>query len=377
MATARYRGNRTRKLTTVVGPIEYQRACCHCKACRQGFFPKDQAMGLDASAGSPGVVRMIGQSAARESFAQSRVWLHELAGVRVSTKQVERTAQRLGKQISDLERGDVALESPPAQTLYRGVDGTGVPMTRQETEGVRGKQADGTSRTREMKVVAVWQCDRFDENDHARTDRTSVTYTAAIETANSPALATELAPFVKRVEREALRRGFYDADTQVVLGDGALWIWQCFAELFPQAVQILDIYHAKQKVWDLSKVIYGQGTDTGRQWAETTIEILRAGQIEQLMAILKPFASMHAEAETATGYFARNRKRMRYAEFRAKGLSVSSAVVEAGCKNVVGTRLKRGGMHWSKAGANNIAALRSTIISNRFDDFWYDRVGNS
>jgi len=92
---------------------------------------------------------------------------------------------------------------------------------------------------------------------------------------------------------------------------------------------------------------------------------------------IQPYASKHAEIATAISYFARNRERMRYADFRARGLSISSAMVEAGCKNVIGTRLKRGGMHWSEAGASKIAALRASVISNRFDDFWYEEVSNS
>ncbi len=373
---ARYSGSRTKKLTTAVGDIEYQSAYYHCHKCNHGFCPKDRAMGLDSSCVSPGVARMIGQSASRESFAQSQVLLHELANVEVSIKQVERSAERLGAQISDYERRDIELESPPASIMYLGVDGTGIPVTQSETEGVKGRQADGSAKTREMKVAAAWFCDGFDERGHARIDTDSVTYTAAIETAATADMATELAPFAKRIEREALRRGFYDAQRQVVIGDGALWIWNSFSELFPEAVQILDIFHAMEKIWDMSKVIYGKGNELGKVWAKQTVEILKAGEIDQLIEVLEPFSKRHSEIESTIGYFDRNRERMRYRQFRDQGLCVSSAVLEAGCRNVIGVRLKRGGMHWTKAGANKIAALRASVISNRFDDFWYDRTSN-
>ena len=374
---AYYSGTRPRKLTTVVGDIQYKRAYYHCEQCNTGFFPKDQAMGLDSSAVSPGVVRMIGQVAGRESFAQSEILLYELAALRVSEKQVERSAERLGEDISDCERNDTELESPAQKTMYMGVDGTGVAMIKSEIKGVKGKQADGGCKTREMKVAAVWSCNRFDEHGHALTDKDSVTYTAAIETASTADTDKELAAFAKRVEREALRRGYYDAEIQVAVGDGARWIWRLYSELFPHAVQIVDVWHAKEKIWDLSKLIYGKGTDTGKQWAEKTIEILKAGEIEKLIEIIQPHSSKHAEVKTAVGYFSRNKKRMRYAEFRARGLSISSAVVEGACKNVIGARLKRSGMRWSKAGANKIAALRACIISNRFADFLYKRASNS
>ena len=269
-ALARYRGHHLRRLTTAVGDIEYRRAYYYCDSCRQGWFPRDRSMGLDGSAVSPGVVRMIGQAAGRESFAQSQVLLHELACVRVSIKQVERTAERLGEETGNHERRQVGLESPPARTMYLGVDGTGVPMIRSEVEGVKGKQPDGSSRTREMKVATVWLCDRMDEKGRMRIDTASVTHTAAIESAGTADLASELAPFARRMEREALRRGFYEADRQVVIGDGARWIWACFSELFPGAIQILDLYHALEKVWKLSRIIYGDAGQLGRQWAEDT-----------------------------------------------------------------------------------------------------------
>ena len=64
---------------------------------------------------------------------------------------------------------------------------------------------------------------------------------------------------------------------------------------------------------------------------------------------------------------------MRYPAFRAMGLCVGSDVLEAGCKNVVGTRFKRPGMHWSVAGIDAMAALRYCVLSNRLDDFWIRR----
>ncbi len=370
-APARYRGQHARTLTTAVGDITYHRAYYYCDDCTQGWFPKDQAMGLDSRALSPGVVRMIGQVAGRESFAQSHTLLHELASVRVSIKQVERTAERLGKDIRQYEVRQVEQESLPARTMYLGVDGTGVPMIRSETEGVKGKQPDGTSKTREMKVATVWSCDRCDEQGHARIDVSSVTHTAAIESAGTKDLAMHLAPFAQRMEREALRRGFYDANRQVVIGDGAKWIWACFTELFPTAIQILDLFHALEKIWDISKLVYGDDAEIGRQWAKNTCAALRTGEIEDVIDILHPLSVQGEKIKNALGYFERNHERMRYKTFREQGLCVSSAAVEAGCKNVIGTRLKRGGMHWSKDGANSIASLRSYIISNRFDDYWY------
>jgi hypothetical protein len=69
-------------------------------------------------------------------------------------------------------------------------------------------------------------------------------------------------------------------------------------------------------------------------------------------------------------YFSNNRQRMDYAYFRSVGLCVGSGVVEAGCRVVIAQRLKRSGMFWGANGANAIIALRCSLFSNAFDDFW-------
>ena len=78
-------------------------------------------------------------------------------------------------------------------------------------------------------------------------------------------------------------------------------------------------------------------------------------------------------AEKQISYFATNSSRMAYATFRSQGLFIGSGVVEAGCKTVVGKRLKNSGMFWSVKGAQNILDLRTALLSNRFDDLWLAR----
>ena len=114
----------------------------------------------------------------------------------------------LGAQISDYERHSTEQESPPATTIYVGVDGTGVAIIPSQIQGRRGKQCDGSAKTMEMKIVAAWVCDRVDEQGYVLTDPMSVTNSAAIESATTADRAKELCAFATRIEREALRRGF-------------------------------------------------------------------------------------------------------------------------------------------------------------------------
>ena len=153
-------------------------------------------------------------------------------------------------------------------------------------------------------------------------------------------------------------------------------IWNVAAEQFPGAIEIVDIYHAKQHLCDVAKALYGPGTDLAQQWAKDRRAELDAGRLRALVAALRIHVETTPEARKRIYYVFGNRHRMRYPKFRAKGLCISSGVVEAGCKQI-GARLKRAGMRWTVAGANAIIALRCCILSGRFEDFWERRAANA
>lgn len=242
-------------------------------------------------------------------------------------------------------------------------------MRRSECENRRGKQPDGSAKTREAKLVTGWSCEDLDPNGMPRRDRDSVTYSAAIESAASLDTDPNAAPFVRRVTREAQRRGFHQAQRGVILGDGAPWIRNLADEHFPEVVQIVDSFHAKGHLFDVAKAVYGPGTDLADQRGKQRRDELDDGRIDAVLSAVQVHAGTCQEARKCLAYLTGNRNRMQFPTFRALGLCVTTGVVEAGCKNIVGSRLKRGGMHWSVDGANAILALRCSLLSNRFDDF--------
>jgi len=370
---AHYAGRRRKTITTVLGDITLERAYYHCEACKGGFCPRDRALGVLGTSLSPAVTRMAGLVAAMVSFAESSELMQELAGVPVGAKQVERTAEGLGREIIQDERTVLDPEPPAAPTMYLGMDGTGVPMRACELEGRQGKQPDGSAQTREVKLVTVWSAEGRDPEGFPVRDTGSVTYSAAIESAASRDTDKALSAFAQRTNREAQRRGFDQAERRVVLGDGALWIWNLADELFSGAIQIVDLFHAKQHLSDVAKAIYGPANALGQQWAHQRHAELDAGKLVTLLGAIRRHASTHDEARKCLDYITRNQARMRYPAFRARGLCVSSGVVEAGCKLAIGTRLKRAGMHWTVAGADAIIALRCYRLSGRFEDFWERR----
>ncbi len=370
---ARYAGRRDKTFTTALGELTLSRAYYHCDECETGFCPRDRALGLEGTSLSPAVTRMVGRAAAMVSFEESHELLDKLAGVEVPTKHVERSAEALGREIADDERAVIEAEPPSAPRMYLGLDGTGVPMRPSELVGREGKQPHGSAKTREVKLVAVWTAEGRDEQGTPVRDAGSVTYSAAIESAATRDTDEQPAEFVARVVREATRRGFDQAQRRVVLGDGAPWIWNLADEHFPGAIQIVDLFHAKGHLWDVARAIYGAGSDLGEAWAKQRRDELDEGKIDAVLAALRVHAEATDEARKCLGYVTTNRQRMRYPEFRAQGLCVSSGVVEAGCKTAIGTRCKRSGMHWTVAGADAIIALRCCKLSGRFEDFWERR----
>ncbi len=372
---ARYAGRRAKTFLTALGPVELHRAYYHCAACQAGFFPRDRSLGLEGTSLSPATTRMAGTAAACASFAEASQLLDDLAGLRVSPKHVERVAEALGREIDAAERSGTVFASvpPSAPTMYLGIDGTGVPVRQSETAGRPGKQPDGSAKTREAKLITAWTAEsRHPQTGRPMRDPGSVSYCAAIESAASRDTDRHPSAFAQRVRREAERRGFPQAGRRVVLGDGALWIWSLCQEQFPGAVQIVDLFHAKEHLWTVSRQLHAGHDARIKAWADERCDELEGGRFEAVLAALRS-ASACEEASKCVEYMQRNRDRMRYAKFRAAGLCVGSGVVESGCKSIVGSRLKQSGMKWTVNGANAILSLRCCIKSRRYEDFWESR----
>jgi hypothetical protein len=371
-APAQYRGRHGKSFESVLGTLHLERAYYDCQKCQRGFCPRDRALSLEDFSLSPAVRRMVGSAATLVSFVESSTLLRELAGVDVNAKQVERAAEALGREIAEDERPCIEplSQTPVPATLYLGMDGTGIS----ELVGRSGKQADGSAKTREVKLVTVWSAESQDQNGIPIRDPGSVSYSAAIESAATLDTDSHPAEFTQRVLREATRRGFEQTPRRVVLGDGAAYIWNIAQELFPDALHIVDRYNVKEHLSDVAKAIYGPDNERSQSWARKRHQELDDGHLRPLLRALHRHALSCEPARTCIDYIKKNQQRMRYAVFHAQGLCTSTGVVEAGCKVAIGTRLKRTGMHWSLLGANSIIALRCCKLSGRFEDFWERRA---
>jgi hypothetical protein len=375
---AHYRELRSKPVLTAVGKVEVSRPYYLCSHCHTGQFPADVELDIEDTEFSPGVRRMqavVGQEA---PFEHGRQQMKLLADLEVTTKAVERTAEAIGGDIAQREQREIQramqLDLPvvigePVRILYVQMDGTGVPVVKKETVGRQGKTEGQPAHTREAKLGCVFTQTTWDEKGYPLRDPDSTTYTGAIETAEV---------FGKRIYLEAWKRGWSRAEKKVVMGDGAEWIWNLAEQHFPGAVQIVDLYHARQHLWGLARKLYPNDEVNQKVWMKAhQRRMLDKGKIEKLVGALRSIHSTNPEVRekirTEADYFERNAERMRYPKFRRQHLFVGSGVIEAGCKTVIGSRLKQSGMFWTVRGANAIVALRCCHINGRFEDYWEAR----
>jgi hypothetical protein len=365
---------RDKVIDTVLGPVTLTRAWYHCAACGHGFAPRDAELGVAGASMSPGLTAMNDQAAAAGPFAKAARLLEVLAGVRLTVKRVERAAEASGTAAAQAVRdraglitGRKVVPLPPCPVpdkLYAAIDGTGVPVTVKETAGRDGKGDEGRARTREVKLAVFFTQDTVDNKGYPVRDPGSSSYIATFEPAHV---------FAGLVEAEGIRRGARHVRQMTILGDGAAWIWGIAGSKFPEATQIVDLFHAREHLHDLARLLEFMLGDRKDDWLAARLEDLDYGDIDGICAAARayPLAGVKKdELDTALGYFENNAPRMRYKWFRSRGLFVGSGAVEAGCKSVIGQRLKLSGMHWTVEGAGAIATLRCQQASRPEDRIW-------
>jgi hypothetical protein len=320
---------------------------------------------------SPGLAAMNDMAAAAVPFAQAARLLEELAGVRLTAKRAERTAEASGAAVAAAGRERAALiaarrlvplpPSPLPDKLYAVIDGTGVPMTSRETAGRKGKGEDGRARTREVKLAVFFTQDKLDAGGYPVRDRKSTSVIATFEPA---------ATFADLVKAEGIRRGADHIRQFTIIGDGAAWIWGIATAKFPEATQIVDLYHAREHLHSLTRALEFMLPGRRDEWLTARLEDLDYGYIDGIEAAVRHYpleGVKKDEVQRELGYFLSNAPRMRYHWFRSRGLFAGSGVVEASCKTVISQRLKQSGMHWTVAGADSIIALRCKEASSTWE----------
>jgi len=361
-----------------LGGVKLTRPWYLCPHCHEGQFPVDRELDVENVDSSPAVRRMQALAGSDAAFDHGRRQMALLANLEVTTKSVERAAESIGSDIAKGEQREirkaVQLDLPvvigkPIPILYVQMDGTGVPVVKKETEGRKGKTDGQPAHTREVKLGCVFTQTNWDEKGYAIRDPDSTTYTGSIETSEE---------FGRRIYLEAWNRGWSRAEKKVVIGDGAEWIRNIVETHFPGAIHIVDLYHARQHLWEVVRLLFPNDPVPQQAWMKIHQKrLLDKGKIEKLVTALRTLP--HADPKVLekirveADFFEKNAERMRYPKFRKMHLFVGSGVIEAGCKTVIASRLKQSGMFWTVRGANAIIALRCCFLNGRFEDYWEHR----
>jgi len=359
-AQARFIENRPRTITTLVQEIRLQRAYYHCPKCGKGEVPLDRLLSLHGTSFSPGVREAICLLDAEIPFDRGSELLRRLSAIRLDKQEGRRLAEGLGKELEKqtVEELDNVwrpkkpipreLSQAPAR-LYFSPDGTMVNI-----------QGDW----KEAKVGTVFTTQIPKRREEPQREETR--YVATMRDADD---------LGKRMYVEALKLGLSDKTRVVIVADGAHWIWTWAENSLPkERVEIVDFYHASEKLWELSRSVFGEENPKGQGWARRWSRKLYDADARaaiSAMRRLRPRSKEGRECLRKTlGYFHYHRRRMCYRDWRRQGYFIGSGITESSCKRLVGARFKQAGMRWTREGVQSILQLRLAVLNNRWDYLW-------
>jgi hypothetical protein len=367
-----YKGRQSLRVNGIFGSFELERDYYYYEGKKQGHYPADAALGLER-ANTPALARLVCLEGADEaSYQKAEEHLKETGGIDFCARQIQRLVQRVGPGAQQWQQREALKPEPgskAAPILYVSADATGVPMRREELQGRKGKQPDGSAKTRMAYLGCVFTQHQRDEKGHPVRDYDSTTYVSGFESIDH---------FGPQLRQEAIRRGMALAAQVVLLIDGAVGLGNMGSLCFANAIQIVDFYHALEHAGKVLLALLGskEHADYKRRLGYWAKQLLK-NKVEKLIAQTRAQCagkSCHEAVEKELAYFVNNVERMQYGTFRRQGFFIGSGVVEAGCKTVIGARCKQSGMFWGEPGAENILALRCIRASRRLDHFWKERL---
>lgn len=334
-----------------------------------GHYPADTELGLEGGY-TPALARLISLLGADEIYDKAQFHLHEAGGIDVDSRQIHRVVQRIGPDADSWQQErQFPAHANPAPIMYVSADGSGIPMRKSDLIGRKGKQPDGSAKTRQVYLGCVFTQHDRDEKGRPIRDYGSTSYVSHLGS---------ICDFAPLLRHEALRRGMGNATQVVFLVDGAEGLECLGRDYFQGCVQIVDFYHAMEHGSRVLAALLGSKehpTFKARlgQWAKGLLK----NRVDKLVAQVRLECKGKRQAKTLEkelAYFVNNSARMQYGSFRKAGFFIGSGVVEAGCKTVIGSRCKQSGMHWGVPGAQHILALRCIHASGRLHDFWHHRL---
>lgn len=352
---AKYKGLYDKRINTLQQEQILKRAYYYCYRCAMGFCPLDEKLKIKQEEISPGLRQVVTELSSQMPFSPVSEFLWQMRRVVISANTNRRVTQSTGGQVEGWQKGRSIFfnkwSSPgkdkPEAVLYCSADGTSI--------NIRGEG------WKQPKVGVVFET----EGESIKQRR----YVAGF---------LEKDEFGRRWEGTGKDLADGRKVQWVSIMDGAGYLWELRKDCFPDSEQILDFYHAKERLYTIGKLVYGEGSVEGGRWAQRSSSLLLEGKVLELIERVNCLEPKPKEAKKyvrqSVSYYTNNAHRMHYQEYRQKGYRIGSGVIEGGgCKNVVGDRFKRTGMRWSKQGAHNTLQVRASLLDETLKLFWKDR----
>jgi Uncharacterised protein family (UPF0236) len=340
---------------TLQGRVYFGRNYYSCLACHQGFYPLDKKLGIKAGQMSDEVVQLAALFGIDDAFGTGHDLLKRSASLELSPNSIRKATQLVAKKVmaheEELKEQSQVLEiqkqrqqsSHRPQRLYGSMDGFKVLFK------------DGWH---DMKV-GVWWTTKTDKQGAMKADNLRY-YTDFLPASDFSDLV-----WATGFEHEADK-----AKDLVFVADGAEWIWRIVDQHYPQAVQIVDWYHACAYITPIAKVAFSD-PEQQVQWIEQVKSDLWHGRLGTVIAACQQQVNSQRPddpARKAVTYYQNNRHRMDYARFRELGYQIGSGSMESGCKQLGLARLKIAGARWSSDGATLVAKARAAYLSDQWDE---------
>ena len=366
-AAAQYVRRRPAQLYTLFGKVTVQgRPYYLCPTCHQGRCPLDEQLGLRPNAFSAELERLVAMTGVQLPFQAGSELFAALTLVSVSDQRMGRAARRVGEAVVKVEQ-DLEATSFDAQSLrrqakmaeqkrplrlYGSIDATKVHVRSQQGE-----------RWRDLKVGAWYQASGKPPSapdGEWRIQAHDIEYFADIAPAER---------FGSLLWATGVRRQANLARELIIIGDGAEWIWNLADEHFPDAVQILDWFHATEHLMPVAKEVFA-AEDEQTRWTNRMRELMWQGKTDRLIDECSSLASQFnsQEARRAANYYATHCPRMRYAYFRSQGYQIGSGTIESAAKQIGMMRMKVPGAIWNEENASYVAKARAAYLTNRWAD---------
>lgn len=364
---ANYQRKRQATLRTVFGVVHYQRAYYLCAHCHHGHYPLDIDLGLRPNAMSAEVERLAAMVAVEMPFAKGAVVFEELTLISISDQSLDKAAQAYGAEIEQWEDESYEQSLEQEWMLARERDNSAPLRLYGSMDGgrVQTRAAQGEVQPwRELKVGAWFEAKGqppSKPNGKWTIRAQNISYYSDIASAEDFGKIM----WATGVDRQADR-----TIELVFLGDGARWIWDLVTLYYPDAIQIVDWFHACEYLTPVSKIAF-RDSQKQKDWLERVKNDLWQGHLDAVIAAcqthVQPDLAVEDDpAQQAVRYYSNNRQRMDYPTYRANGYQIGSGTIESGVKQIATQRMKVSGARWNLQSARLVAKARAAYLSGQW-----------